>query len=108
MEQVPGFQRLNPLLEPDSKVALWAHNYAKRRAFCHEYFGGRSDAIIAQSVIFSDTAETGRIQALDICMQIETEFPGRVEEIMDRAGLHPNGRIVGLGQYIRHIRRTSG
>ena len=103
-----GFQKLNPLLTPDLKVDLWAHNYAKRRAFCHEFFEGRSDIVIEQSVILSDTEETGRIQSLDICMQVEAEFPGKVEEIMDRAGEHPNGRLVGLGQYIRHLRRTDG
>lgn len=108
MENEPGFLRLNPLLDKQNKVKLWAFNYGKRKAFCHEFFEGRSDTVIEQSVILAKTEGLGHIQCLDVCMQIEAEFPGRVEEIMDRAGEHPNGRLPGLGQYIRHLRNTDG
>ncbi len=108
MTEGPGFQRQDPLLDRHKKVEVWARNYAKRKAFCHEFFEGRSDIVIEQSAIFSKEANVGSIQALDICMQVEAEFPGRIEEAVDRAGEHPNGRIVGMGQYIRHLRQTSG
>ncbi len=108
MENEPGFQKLNPLLDNRLKIKLWARNYGKRKAFCHEFFEGRSDMVIEQSTILAKTEGLGHIQCLDICMQVEAEFPGRIEEVMDKAGEHPNGRIVGLGQYIRHLRKTSG
>ncbi len=102
-----GFEKLDPLLSKRKKKALWARNYAKRRAFNQEFFGGRGDTILEQSKILTKESEVGPIAALDLCMQIEAEFPNRVEEVIDRAGEHPNGRLPGIGQYIRHLRKTN-
>lgn len=87
-------------------IAEWARTFAKHKALCHEFFGGRSDAIIEQSKLLSKNTTLGPIEALDLCMQIEVEFPNRIEEFLDRSGLHPNGRLVGLQQYITHVRKN--
>lgn len=92
-------------IAPGAKeLRKWAYQYAERKAFCHEYFGGRADAIMAHAKQFATDTSAGPIQSLDICMQVEAEFPGRLEEFLDKAREHPNGALVGLGQYIRYVR----
>lgn len=84
----------------------WAQQYAQHLAFCHEYFGGKADNIITQSKRLASESPLGNIQALDVCMQIEAEFPGRIEEIVESSFEHPQGALIGLSQYITHLRNN--
>lgn len=94
------------IAEHRRRLKEWAYTLAEHKIFCYEYFGGRADTVIEYSEKLKEDTELGSIQMLDICMQIEAEFPNRIEEIYDRAQLHPNGMLIGLSQYIRHIRNN--
>jgi len=98
----------DPLVKYERARRLWALNYSKHIEFCQEFFEGRADIVMDQGKLLSSETSLGQIESLDICMQIEAEFPGRVEEFVDRSGEHPGGRIIGLIQYMTHIRNTSG
>lgn len=74
----------------------WDLHYKARRAFCQEWFGGRADTIFAQAEVIRLNTHIGPFQSLDICMQIEAEFPGKVEEFIERAMGVPSGVIQGL------------
>jgi len=91
------------------RIREWAAIYAQHKAFCYEHFqDGRADTIIAEAKHMAKVTTLGAIQALDLCMQIEMEFPKRLAEVLDRAREHPNGELVGIAQYIRHLRNTGG
>jgi hypothetical protein len=101
------FHHDDPLVKYERARRRWAFNYAQHKAFCIEYFEGRADTIFEQAKLMQEQTMLGPIEALDICMQIEAEFPKRVEEFVDRSGEHPGGRIIGLIQYMTHV-RTNG
>lgn len=90
------------------KAEDWAKEYARHKVFCIDYFEGRADIIIQQSQIITSLTNMGPIQALDICMQVEAEFRGRVEEFVGRALQHPQGFIIGMSQYITYRRVHGG
>lgn len=74
----------------------WELLYQARRSFCQEWFGGRADVIFAQAELIRLNTHLGPFQSLDICMQVEAEFPGRVQEIVEKAIEHPSGILSGM------------
>jgi hypothetical protein len=102
-----GYADLNgprPMTVP-KMVWEWAREYAQHKAICHEFFEGRADTVIEQAKILAEHTEAGAIGSLDICMQVEAEFPGRIEEFVSKSEEHPQGRLIGLMQYISYIRQ---
>jgi len=89
----------------EDEIWKWAQTFAQHKAFCHEYFGGRADLVIEQARLLQEESAVGPTACLDLCMQIEAEFPGRIEEFIGRSEEHPQGRIIGLMQYIVHVRK---
>lgn len=95
-------------LNDSMKVAAWALEYQVHIKLCQEFFETRADVIVSESKKISNVTTLGPIQAIDICMQIEAEFPKRLEEVLERADQHPNGILIGLVQFITYLRTTGG
>lgn len=90
----------------EPQVWKWASEYSKHLALCRDFFEGRADAVIEAGKDLYETTNLGAISALDICMQVEAEFPKRVEEFYEQASRHPQGAVIGMMQYIAHVRRN--
>lgn len=88
-----------------SPEELWRRQYTMHLQFCHNQFESRAETVIQQSKVVSGLTHLGPIQALDVCMQVEAEFPGRVQEFIGRAFLIPGfgfvSALIGLIQQAR-------
>lgn len=90
-----------------AKVDSWRRAMIKEIDMVYTVFEEpRSDAILLAAERLKHLAKDriGSLQSIDICVQIEEEFPGRVQEFVEEAYKHPNGVLHGLGQYIRYQR----
>ena len=93
------------MLKRAADLQIWKKQLFGHLDLCYEYFPEkRADIIVEQAKILKDRSTAGAIQTLDICMQIEEEFPGRIEEFVTEAQRHPQGPLIGLSQYIRYQR----
>ncbi len=79
----------------------WARMLHEQIEISKETFQERHDAVYESSKFLSDNAVAGPIQALNICMQIEMEFPGRIEEFVERSQKSRMGMLYGLMILIR-------
>lgn len=75
-----------PAWENMSKEQRWAETLTFHRGFALNYFGDiRGQVIIDYSERMARETSYGPIGCLDVLMQIEAEFPGKLEEVYEKA-----------------------
>lgn len=58
---------------------------AQRREVAEITFGPRAPEVEATAMVLHERSTMNLLPSFEICMQIEDEFPGRVEEIVARS-----------------------
>lgn len=89
------------------RVMQWAEELQLQIEISKETFQDRHNAVYDTSKHLSEISSAGPIQALNICMQIEDEFPGKVEEFVARAEESKGGVLFGLQAMIAAYRLRS-
>lgn len=90
-----------------ARISIWKKAMIREMDMVYTVFTEkRADAIMlaAERLKHLGGGSVGSIQSIDLCVQIEEEFPGRVQEFVEEAYKHPDGMLVGLGQYIKYQR----
>ena len=103
---MPSSSRMNQMTT-EAKLQRWKHQMAKEMDMVYTIFTEpRADAVVRSAKKLKDFSDgkVGAIAAVDLCVQIEEEFPGRIDEFIEEATKHPNGVLHGLGQYVRYQR----
>lgn len=95
-------------MSEEDNIHHWAHHLEDEIAKCYNTFQERGDKVYDASKELTIKSPMGAIQSLNICMQIEAEFPGRLEECLERADMVANfsgcGIMNGLISAIRYMR----